>query len=322
VKAVGLALLAGCTVTTSASMSPATAKLECLDCEDKVAVGMPIRVLSSWTGSCTESGYQRWLTTDKDNGNVEWERVSFTKTEACDEHHYKLWVWCSTKCVVRAIDSPDTSTVKLLGIHPVLPGPLTFRLEIRDPKTKTVVKELASPSILVRAPDEVSAFEQDREIDGESKVAWFAGYEYFLEPGTARAGKPPTRGVKYVAPVSPQAPDHADVEAPRAPERMTRVCKTRVPGAMVWRPCAAGIRAGDDVRIEVTAWEGVERVPWDLTLVNTAPDQVAWTCYRAEQALPGAQICMRYGVPAGEHTLHWAGLGFSVDETIVVGGGS
>jgi len=303
-------------------MSPATAKLECLDCQAKVAVGMPIRVLSSWTGSCTETGYQRWLTTDKETDAIEWKRIAFTKTEACDEHHYKLAVSCSTKCVVRAIDSPDTSTVKLLGIYPAVPGPLRFKLEIRDPRSKSVVATLTSPEILVRAPDEVTAFEQDRKIDEASKVAWFAGHGYFLDPGTSRAGKPPTRGTKYVAPEVPKPPESADVGRPRVPDKLTRVCHTRTPGAMAWRPCAAGIRTGDDVRIDVTAWEGVERLPWDLTLINTAPDQEAWICYRAEAALPGAQICMRYGVPAGEHTLHWSGLGYAADETIVVGGDS
>jgi len=306
--------------TTGATMSPATAKLECLDCDQPVAVGLPIRVVSSWVGSCTSVGYTAFFETDEETDQIEWKRTGFTRTKACDEHHYKLAVRCSSKCIVRAIDSPETSVVKLLGIYPETPGRFSFSLEIRRTKDGEAVAKLASPELLVRTPDEVSPFETDREIDEPSALATFSGFEYFLDPATARSNKPPGRGTKY-KPVA--KPPEGEPPPPPPPDRLQRDCKTRKPGAIAWRPCTQGIQVGDDVRIDVTAWLRAERLASDLSLVEGAGDaMVTWTCYRSTFAVPGSQICVRYGVPGGEHELTWQGLGYAIKETLVVGGGS
>lgn len=319
VKLAVLVALAGCVTTTSATMSPASAKLECVDCDQPVAVGLPIRVVSSWVGSCTEVGYTAFFETNKDTQVIEWKRSAFSKTGACDEHHYQLAVKCSSKCVIRAIDSPDTSTIKLLGIYPRNPGRFTFALEIRRTKDGEAIATLASPEIVVRAPDEVSPFEKDRPIDEPSPLASFAGFEYFLEPGTGRAGKPPDRGTKYKPAPIEQPADNADLARPEPPDRLQRDCKARTPGAIAWRPCTQGVHAGDDVRIDVTAWRGTERMVGDVALVELGTETVAWTCYRATFAVPGSQICVRYGVSAGEHALRWQGTGYEIDEKLVVG---
>lgn len=304
-------------------MSPATSKLECLDCEKPVAVGIPIRVISSWVGSCTKEGYTAFFETEKETDQIVWRRSAFSKTKACDEHHYKLVVKCSSKCVIRAIDSPDTSTIKLLGVYPETSGPFRFSLEIRANKEGEAIAKLESPEFLVRAPDEISAFEKERPIDDASLEASFDGLEYLLVPGTARAGAPPDRGKRYKpAPVEPP-PEGADVSRPEPPERLQRDCKTRTPGATTWRPCTQGIAAGDDVRIDVTAWFANARMVGEVSLSEQQGEElVSWTCYRSTFAVPGAQICVRYGVPAGEHALTWRGLGYEIHEKLVVGGGS
>ena len=318
--AIVVLLLAGCVTVTKSTMSPASSKLECLDCDKRVAVGLPIRVISSWVGSCTSEGYQAFFETEHDTENIVWRRHPFSKTKACDEHHYKLVVKCSRKCVIRAIDSPDTSTIKLLGIYPETSGPFRFSLEIRASKDSEAIAKLDSPELLVRAPDEISAFEKERPIDGESLEASFDGVEYFLSPGTARAGKPPDRGTKYKPATVEPPPEGADV-AP--PERLQRDCKARTPGATTWRPCTQGIAAGDDVRIDVTAWLANARLVGDVSLVEQEGDAtVPWTCYRSTFAVPGAQICVRYGVPAGEHALTWRGTDYEIADSLVVGGGS
>ncbi len=329
VKLAALFVLAGCISTTTSTMSPSSAKLECLDCGQPIATGQPIRVVSSWVGSCVSEGYTAFFSEDKESGRIEWKKTQFSETKACDEHHYKLAVTCSSKCVVRAIDSPDTSTVKLLGIYPRNSGKFTFSIELRRTKEGEAVARFASDEMLVRAPDEIAPFESDRKIDGPSPLAVFAGFEYFLEPGTARAGKPPDRGTRYhPAPVE-QPPDNADMARPDGPDRLQRDCKTRTPGAIAWRPCTQGVHAGDDVRIDVTPWLGNQRMSEDVTLVELggeatetmpATETTPWTCYRATFAVPGSQICVRYGVPVGEHTLHWQGFGSVIVEKLVVGG--
>ncbi len=165
----------------------------------------------------------------------------------------------------------------------------------------------------MRAPDEISAFEKDRRIDGESLEASFDGVEYFLSPGTARAGKPPDRGTKYKPATVEPPPEGTDVTPPG---RLQRDCKTRT-------PCTQGIAAGDDVRIDVTVWFGTTLMIGDVSLVEQQQGaQVHWTCYRSTFAVPGAQICVRYSVPAGEHALKWRGPGFEIEDRLVVGGGS
>lgn len=304
-------------------MSPASARLTCLDCEKSVAVGLPIRVISSWVGTCTKEGYTAFFETEKETENIVWRRSPFSTVKACDEHHYKLVVKCSSECVIRAIDSPDTSTIKLLGIYPETSGRFRFSLEIRASKDGEAIAKLESPEFLVRAPDEISAFEKDRRIDGDSLEAAFDGVEYFLSPGTARAGKPPDRGTKYKPAAIEVPPEGDDAPPPRPPGRLQRDCKTRTPGATTWRPCTQGIAAGDDVRIDVTAWFGTTRMLGDVALVEQQEGaRVPWTCYRSTFAVPGAQICVRYGVPAGEHALTWRGPGFEIADRLVVGGGS
>ncbi len=303
-------------------MSPASSKLECLDCEKPVAVGLPIRVISSWVGSCTKEGYTAFFEMEGTD-QIVWRRSAFSKTKACDEHHYKLVVKCSSKCVIRAIDSPDTSTIKLLGVYPETSGPFRFSIEIRASKEGEAIAKLESPEFVVRAPDEISAFEKERPIDGASLEASFDGVEYFLAPGTARAGAPPDRGTRYQPPRVEQPAEGADVARPEAPDRLQRDCKTRTPGAATWRPCTQGIAAGDDVRIDVTAWLANARMAGDVSLFEQqGAEQVPWTCYRSTFAVPGAQICVRYGVLAGEHALTWRGTGYEISDKLVVGGGA
>lgn len=312
-----IVILAGCVTTTRATMSPATAKLECLDCDQPIAVGIPVRLVSSWVGSCTKEGYTSFFEFDDDD-QIRWRRTSFNTTKECDEHHYKIAVKCTSECVIRAIDSPDTSTVKLLGVYPKTPGPLKFSVEIRS-SSGDVVAQFASAELLVRAPDDVAPMATERAIDDASPLAVFAGYEYFLDPATARAGKSPTRGTKYKPEEPPPVPEAAEQSTPEQPTRLTRACRARTPGALTWRPCTQGIQEGDDVRLDVTAWFGTVRMFGDVSLVEL-PD-AAWTCYRAT-FVPGGQICMRYGIPAGEHPLTWKGLGWDINDKLVVGGGS
>lgn len=310
-------LLAGCVTTTSSTMSPATAKLECLECDRPVAIGMPFRIVSSWVGSCTKEGYTSFFHENKETHQIEWQRDGFTSTKACDDHHYKIAVKCSAGCVIRAVDSPDTSTVKMLGVYPETPGRFRFAVEIRDPGTSDVVAKYESSELVVRAPDEISPFEKIREIDPASHLAAFDGFEYFLTPGTKSTTDLPTRGTKYTGEVPPNNQPLPTVD------RLQRACKTRTPGAMQWRPCTQGIADGDDVRIDVQAWVGRERLVYDVTLQEKEGEtSVAWTCYRSTFAVPGAQICMRYGVKAGTHTLDWDAAGDKITETLLVGGGS
>lgn len=297
-------------------MSPATAKLECLDCDRHVAVGMPVRVLSSWVGSCTKEGYSSWFEELPNTDTIVWSRTPFKTTKACDEHHYKVAVSCGSPCVVRAIDSPQTSTVKLLGIHPERPGPFEFTVEIlRD--GGELVAQFASGPMIVRAPEEVSPYEVERKIDGPSPLAVFDGSEYFLVPGTSRTNDPPSRGTRYQPAPLPRW--IAENDNLRPPDRLQRDCKTRTPGAMVWRPCSQGVQSGDDVRIDVTAWLHDERMPGDLSVTELDTPPGTWSCYRSTFAAPGAQICVRYGITGGTRLLTWRGHNYWFEETLRVG---
>ena len=77
------------------------------------------------------------------------------------------------------------------------------------------------------------------------------------------------------------------------------------------------------MRIDVTAWLRNARMEGDVALVEQEGEAtVPWTCYRSTFAVPGAQICVRYGVPAGEHVLTWRGPGYEIADKLVAGGGS
>ena len=302
--------LAGCwRTTTSSTATEAEAVLRCLDCDEPVAVGLPIRVHASWVGTCTKSGKFSELRYDRTLDTFEWETRDFTTTKACDEHRFKLDVTCSAACVVRSIDSPETSTQKVLFIYPEAAGPFRFDVAMRAPKAPTSVRRIGG-EVVVRTPDLVSFDEERRPFAGSTRRAAFGGYEYDLVPprdfGDREYGIRGTRPAVYAA----SEDDRID--------RLERTCFARTPGAALWRPCASGVVAGDDVRIDVVARAGGEIVDRSIKLASVARDEHAWTCYHPVLA-ERRQVCVRYEVPAGMHELRWQAKDEIARETLVVG---
>jgi hypothetical protein len=285
--------------TLRSSETPSTPALECIDCDQPVAVGMPIHVATSWLGTCTEEGV-RWSITE-DHEDINWTRTEFSTTETCNRKAYKIAVTCSSKCIVHSAQPPTgSSDLKVLSVFPAHAGPFQFEVTMRETgaaPTSDPAARVAS-AIVVREPDLVGV-PVPRKYDEPSPRASFAGFDYDLIPTMRHRMRIPGRGDKYVSP------------APRGGtfDRLDRRCYTREPGSATWHDCSAGIRPGDDVRIDVTPTQRGYPLPDDVTLTV---ENEGWHCYRTPLLL-NVQTCTRYAIPAGMHELTWT-LG-SAEET-------
>jgi hypothetical protein len=287
-----LLVLAGCWQRTlRSSETPSVPALECVDCKQPVAVGMPIRVATSWLGTCTEEGI-RW-SLESHHDDVEWRRSEYSDTETCNRKAYKISVTCSTKCIVQSTRPPEgDSHLKVLSVFPTKAGPFRFEITMRAtdaPPTSEPAAVIAS-DIVVREPDFVGVAMQRKYEEPSPRVA-FAGFEYDLIPTTRHRLRIPSRGDKY----TPRASTGA------AFDRLDRRCYTRAPGSATWHDCSAGIRPDDDVRIDVTPTRGGYPLPDDVQL--TVEDE-GWHCYRTSLIL-NVQTCTHYAIPAGTHALTW-----------------
>lgn len=296
------------------SETEAEAHIRCLDCEEPVAVGMPIRVSTSWAATCSSEGFTWSLHEDHDTENLEWRKSSFSKVGSCHRKSYKVDVTCSQTCIVYAVDDPENeSTEKLIAIYPTHPGPLRFDVKMRGLGTARADKPAAhiAGEVVVRAPDFSDNVAHERRGDTPSATAAFAGYTYDLEPST-RHSAPPSRGAK--SKIATRETDAFD--------RIDRACFTRAPGAPTWRTCEAGIRPGDDVRIDAFPTLAGAPLEGGVTLSSTAPDAKssalddAWICYRPP--MQSGQTCVYYAIPAGVHALHWRAGSSKEDETLPV----
>lgn len=99
-----------------------------------------------------------------------------------------------------------------------------------------------------------------------------------------------------------------------APDRVELACWARAPGETEYRRCDAGVRAGDDVRVDLLALGGDARldtrpdVEIDGTVLppGTREDKLPWFCYPALATPDGpgpATTCVAYDLAAGPHTI-------------------
>lgn len=305
-----VSLASGCWKNTvSTSHIEAEPVLRCIDCEEPVAVGMPIRVHASWNGTCSSTGTMSFLQLGK-NDDLRWETEDFEQSDECDVKRYKLDITCSAACVVIGSDAPD-SVAKVIGIYPKHPGPFRFDIKMRargTAKNDSPAKHIAGEAI-VRTPDLVGTTKSERFMDVPSERAAFAGYEYDLVPARRDSAVPLVRGAKYTL-----ASAAKDVEI----DQFDRLCWARTPGAATWRPCEQGILADDDIRFDVTALRNGVPIEGDVALSDTLGEQTTdWTCYRSKLAAP--EICVRYSVPAGTHAFTWKAGDMKKEESFVVG---
>ena len=296
--------MAGCwTKVTRSSKTPAEPRIRCLDCEEVVAVAMPIRVSTAWHGVCTKEGFHWSLGEESETDNLEWNKSSFSDTDDCDRKSYKVDVTCSSECIVYAQNDPAPgSNEKIIAIYPLHAGPLRYGVSMRATGTAKADSpaEHVGGTVIVRAPDFIDSTMYTRKTDVNTPHALFAGYTYDLLPATRHAG-PPNRGQRDATTTDPD--DTFD--------RLDRSCFTRAPGAGTWRSCTAGIRPGDDVRIDVLASLAGQPIASDVQLAD-------WTCYRPR--IQHGQTCVRYGIPEGIHTLEWtAGASKEIESLPVTG---
>lgn len=300
-------VLTGCWQRTlRESETPAVPALECVDCKEPVAVGMPIRVVTSWLGTCTEEGIRWSFSENHETDSPEWKRTEYTTTETCNRKAYKITVTCSAKCIVHSSEPPaSNSDLKVLSVFPEHAGPFRFEISMRatDAPATGEPAALVAADIVVREPDLVGT-PLERKYDEPSPRAAFAGFDYDLIPTMRRRMRVPTRGEKY----RPRSPRGATFD------RLERRCYTRAPGAATWRDCSTGIRPDDDLRIDVTPLDRGYPLPDDVALTAEAD---GWHCYRT-QLLTTAQVCTHYAIPAGTHALTWTmGSTTETDEIFV-----
>jgi hypothetical protein len=86
-----------------------------------------------------------------------------------------------------------------------------------------------------------------------------------------------------------------------APQRIVFECGARRPGEAAWRDCAEGLRAGDDVRLDVLLEGDGRRLSGKPpSVVMTGVAEKAWRCQPPLN--PSVALrCVTYGLPAGEH---------------------
>lgn len=301
--------------TTRSSRTSSEAHIRCLDCDEPVAVGMPIRVSTSWAATCSSEGFTWSLDENRETEDLHWKKSSFSKVDRCDRKSYKVDVTCTQACIVYAMDDPELdSSEKLVAIFPTRPGPMRFDVKMRGLGTSRADTPAAhiAGDVVVRVPDFSDDTPHTRVADTPSPLAAFASYTYDLEPSTRHGSSLPGRGKKSaIVPAEDEAFDRID-----------RACFTREPGAATWRTCEAGIRAGDDVRIDAFPTLAGQPLAHGVTLASTPPGATdttlddPWICYRTP--LRAGQTCVRYAIPAGVHELHWR-AGSSIEhETLPV----
>lgn len=152
-RAAVLLVLLGCGGAMTSAPAP---RVACPVCRDgvRVAVGQPIEVTTSWTGSCEPSALDVLLSKNGDTGG---ERVS------CGGAQYAVSVRCAGAC--RLTDASGSGNPEGGGragsgsvyVAPLTPGPFSFEVRIEHAGTGEQ-KSFTSPEIMVRAPDGVGLY--------------------------------------------------------------------------------------------------------------------------------------------------------------------